>query len=1085
MRRAKTQLAIILENTPSHSGFVSQDLVIPQLSFTSHIKGCQLNLSRKRGMSSTEIEFTTMEPNERVLVTRERRKFHACVLGTGGGIVTNRGRSFNKGRIELIHAKEAVEDPEFSVRVDKYKGNRERVSNGRSSTKEETQKIVNILHPFVKQTLLDCLREKNLMFLVSGEESVSKTWYSKCLDFLFVRSCAPKQRELFQSCGEIPAPSPIVASHSPKPSMPKVAKSSPHADPPVQPFNPRKLSDTATVKNSKTNLSYSLKAQSEQSSSAPVAAAAVLVLVAVALLSICCYMICGGGSVKGQNDERPLLSLSSAATSQKSFSLGSSLSDSKSGTHSFHNSNDKMDCNMLMEPQTLSSFKMETPVGNDSTRVTPIEDSAPLKPPPGKAGLPPLKPPPASSGPPAPPPPLRPSSGGPAAPGPPPPPIPSCGKAGPLPPPPPGGAGRGGPPPPGPGPPRPPGPGGGRLVGFRPPMAPFGPSYEDDSNKAKLKPFFWDKVLANPDNTMVWHQIRGGSFQFNEEMIETLFGAAPDKNKAGTKKEAAEEKPQYIQIIDQKKAQNLSILLKALNVTTIEVCDALKEGNELPAELIHTLLRMAPTTEEELKLRLFSGELTQLGLAERFLKVLVEIPFAYKRLETLLFMCTLQEEAAMVKESFLTLEVGLTLACPFIQAACGKLRRSRLFLKLLEAVLKTGNRMNSGTYRGGAQAFKLDTLLKLSDVKGKDGKTTLLHFVVSEIIRLEGLRAAKASRELRSLSSIKSDDLSLELPQESDEQILNLGLEVVSDLGTELEHVKRAALIDSDNLTGTVARLGHGLLNTKNFLNTDMKSVNEETGFRETLESFMQSAEGQVMGLLEQEKQIMALVKSTGDYFHGNAGKDEGLRLFVIVRDFMLMLEKVCTEIRAQHKKNKAAKKENPSGAPSEQPAKSSTQPVSKPSEPAQSSTQPVSKPSEPAQSSTQPVSKPSEPAQSSTPPVSTPSEPAPSTRPVSTPSSEEPAQSTQPGSTPSSSESVQSTQPVVSTPSSEESVQSTQPVSTPSEESVQSTQPVSTPSKPPQPPPKRIPIPIPRPKLHPAIIERRVDSSSSSDEDE
>ncbi|XP_031119819.1 formin-like protein 5 [Ipomoea triloba] len=1027
-------------------------------------------------------------------------------------------------RIELIHAKEAVEDPEFSVRVDKYKGNRERVSNGRSSTKEETQKIVNILHPFVKQTLLGCLREKNLMFLVSGEESVSKTWYSKCLDFLFVRSCAPKQRELFQSCGEIPAPSPIVASHSPKPSMPKVAKSSPHADPPVQPFNPRKLSDTATVKNSKTNLSYSLKAQSEQSSSAPVAAAAVLVLVAVALLSICCYMICGGGSGKGQNDERPLLSLSSAASSQKSFSLGSSLSDSKSGIHSFHNSNDKMDCNLLMEPQTLGSSRMENPVGNGSTRVTPIEDSAPLKPPPGKAGLPPLKPPPgrtvlppppgktappasapeptpapepepepesetapaatttptttttstsppppppnaASSGPPAPPPPLRPSSGGPAAPGPPPLPIPSGGKAGPLPPPPPGGAGRGGPPPPGPGPPRPPGPGGGRLVGFRPPMAPFGPSYEDDSNKAKLKPFFWDKVLANPDNTMVWNQIRGGSFQFNEEMIETLFGAAPDKNKAGTKKEAAEEKPQYIQIIDQKKAQNLSILLKALNVTTTEVCDALKEGNELPAELIHTLLRMAPTTEEELKLRLFSGELTQLGLAERFLKVLVEIPFAYKRLETLLFMCTLQEEAAMVKESFLTLE-----------AACGKLRKSRLFLKLLEAVLKTGNRMNSGTYRGGAQAFKLDTLLKLSDVKGKDGKTTLLHFVVSEIIRLEGLRSARASRELRSLSSIKSDDLSLELPQESDEQILSLGLEVVSDLGTELEHVKRAALIDSDNLTGTVARLGHGLLNTKNFLNTDMKSVNEETGFRETLESFMQSAESQVMGLLEQEKQIMALVKSTGDYFHGNSGKDEGLRLFVIVRDFMLMLEKVCTEIRAQHKKNKAAKKENPSGAPSEQPAKSSTQPVSKPSEPAQSSTQPLSKPSEPAQSSTQPVSKPSEPAQSSTQPVSTPSEPAPSTRPVSTPSSEEPAQSTQPGSTPSSSEeSIQSTQPV-STPS-EEPVQSTQSVSTPSEEPAQSTQPVSTPSKPPQPPPKRIPIPIPRPK--------RVDSSSSSDEDE
>ena len=54
--------------------------------------------------------------------------------------------------------------------------------------------------------------------------------------------------------------------------------------------------------------------------------------------------------------------------------------------------------------------------------------------------------------------------------------------------------------------------------------------------------------------------------------------------------------------------------------------------------------------------------------------------------------------------------------------------------------------MNVGTFRGGAQAFKLDTLLKLSDVKGTDGKTTLLHFVVQEIIRSEGIRATRAAK---------------------------------------------------------------------------------------------------------------------------------------------------------------------------------------------------------------------------------------------------------------------------------------------------------------------------------------------------
>lgn len=35
--------------------------------------------------------------------------------------------------------------------------------------------------------------------------------------------------------------------------------------------------------------------------------------------------------------------------------------------------------------------------------------------------------------------------------------------------------------------------------------------------------------------------------------------------------------------------------------------------------------------------------------------------------------------------------------------------------------------------RGAAAGFKLDTLLKLADVKGTDRKTSLLHFVVSQV----------------------------------------------------------------------------------------------------------------------------------------------------------------------------------------------------------------------------------------------------------------------------------------------------------------------------------------------------------------
>ncbi|CAL9107858.1 unnamed protein product [Musa textilis] len=441
-------------------------------------------------------------------------------------------------------------------------------------------------------------------------------------------------------------------------------------------------------------------------------------------------------------------------------------------------------------------------------------------------------------------------------------------------------------------------------------------SLDGDGNgtapKTKLKPFFWDKVLANPDQSNVWHQIRSGSFQFDEDMIETLFGysSASGKNNGKGKMESppGETSTQYIQLLDPKKSQNLAISLKALGVKKQEVREALMEANELPTALLQTLLRMQPTTDEELKLRLYDGDLSLLGPAEQFLKDLVDIPFAYKRMDVLLFMSTLREDVSSIKESFATLE-----------AACTELRSNRLFLKLLEAVLKTGNRMNDGTYRGGAQAFKLDTLLKLSDVKGADGKTTLLHFVVQEIIRSEGVRAVHLARQSGSVPcptnySLNSDDFGENSPRESGEDYHDIGLKVVSCLSSELENVKKAAGLDADAITSAVASFGRRLMENKEFLNTDMKSLEEDSGFHHSLQCFVEHAEVAITFLLEEERRIRSLVKNTTDYFHGNAGKEEGLRLFVIVRDFLGMLDKACKEIRESP--NKASKTPKVKGSP-------------------------------------------------------------------------------------------------------------------------------------------------------------------------
>ena len=228
--------------------------------------------------------------------------------------------------------------------------------------------------------------------------------------------------------------------------------------------------------------------------------------------------------------------------------------------------------------------------------------------------------------------------------------------------------------------------------------------------------------------------------------------------------------------------------------------------------------------------------------------------------------------------------------------------------------------MNVGTYRGGAQAFKLDTLLKLADVKGTDGKTSLLHFVVQEIIRSEGSRAARSNRRSRSSSSIVSNDtVSEDVVDGSVEHHRRLGLQVVSGLITELQDVKKAAAIDAEGLTRTISKLGQSLLRTKGFINAEMESLDEDSKFHQSVSKFVEGAEADISWIAGEEKRIMALVKRTVDYFHGNSGKDEGLRLFTIVRDFLIVLDKTCQQVEeeaaAAAKQAKNSKKETPTSS--------------------------------------------------------------------------------------------------------------------------------------------------------------------------
>ncbi|XP_075498172.1 formin-like protein 3 isoform X1 [Primulina tabacum] len=741
-----------------------------------------------------------------------------------------------------------------------------------------------------KKTILYCLRQKNLTFeklrieqenqfhknqeLLSGRGSVPRRCLRRSLQNRVVRTTVLTPGPALSPANSSTAPKsqPLSPAEAPEPyPPPDYSNSSSPSDVDYTSQIPKSISPV-TLENDHKNSKYLLAA---------IITCSVAGFVLLFISLICCMKKSRTetGPNDGQRDEKPLLNFCasdiSAGSSQKSNSIGHpNVKDFKAhstmskSTLAIHDSS-QAESWPRAEPSEKTNGALPLPPGR--TEQQPPPGVHPPPPPPRAPPLPPPKPPAPAPAPPPPPKVSRPPNS--AMPG-------NLLKPA-------------------------------HLRGSSSTGEGSELSIESEAPKTKLKPFFWDKVLANPDHSMVWHEIKAGSFQFNEEMMESLFGYVPaDKNKNENRRDVPVfESPQFIQIIDPKKSQNLAILLKALNVTIEEVFDALKEGNELPAELIQTLLKMAPTTEEELKLRLYSGDVSHLGPAERFLKVIVEIPFAFKRLESLLFLSTFQEEVSSVKDSFATLEV-----------ACKELRNNRLFLKLLEAVLKTGNRMNDGTYRGGAQAFKLDTLLKLSDVRGTDGKTTLLHFVVQEIIRSEGLRAARSLRESQSMSSVRTEDLIEDSSSETDEYHRNLGLQVVSGLSNELENVRKAALIDTENLSSSVFKIGKSLVRTRDFLETEIKGLDDETEFSDALSSFIQHSESDVTWLLEEEKRIMALVKSTGDYFYGNAGKDDNSRLFVIVRDFLLILDKSCKDVRNSAKlPSRAPIKEPLTASPSQE----------------------------------------------------------------------------------------------------------------------------------------------------------------------
>ncbi|KAH6815658.1 formin-like protein 4 [Perilla frutescens var. frutescens] len=560
---------------------------------------------------------------------------------------------------------------------------------------------------------------------------------------------------------------------------------------------------------------------------------------------------------------------------------------------------DKVD--QIIEKAPSFSNSVSVKVEKHVSSIQLMQNVAPpLPPPPGAPWLKPSPPPPQPQvvavgavphGKMAAPPPI-PSNKGPAPPPPPPPPPPIPSNKGPPPPPSAGATGSSMRPPP-------PKPGASKRSSS---------AGETSSNeKVKLKPLHWDKVNPNVEHSMVWDKIDKGSFKFDGDLMEALFGSVATNRKSprgeSTSTSPLSNKsgpPSQIFILDTRKSQNTAIVLKSLGLSRKDIIGALIDGQGLNADTIEKLARIAPTDEESSQIIAFHGDPTRLADAESFLyHLLKSVPTAFSRFNAMLFRSNYDSEVSNIKESLKSLD-----------SACKELRTRGLFLKLLEAVLKAGNRLNAGTSRGNAQAFNLTALRKLSDVKSSDGKTTLLQFVVQEVVRAEGKRCVlNRNRSLNrtgSQSSTSNGGDNAASKDEREREYMMLGLPVIGGLSAEFSNVKKAATFDYDALAQSISALAAQVVEIRKIMR---KCGGGDGGFSREMNGFLDTAELEVKIVREEQTGAMELVKKTTDYYQAGSSKDKGanpLQLFVIVRDFLGMVDQVCIEISRNVQKRKS-----------------------------------------------------------------------------------------------------------------------------------------------------------------------------------
>nr|XP_015220046.1 PREDICTED: formin-like protein 13 isoform X1 [Lepisosteus oculatus] len=259
-----------------------------------------------------------------------------------------------------------------------------------------------------------------------------------------------------------------------------------------------------------------------------------------------------------------------------------------------------------------------------------------------------------------------------------------------------------------------------------PPPVPAPPPLHNRLNakptSKRTKAFHWDLVSQERIGKSVWTRSDSGKIKIDGERLFEQFSVQDVGVIGGVE---SNNNPQIM--LNQKIAHNFNIFLKSFPVRPNEVKEKLSILNEedggLSDEQIASLRRYVPTPDDVEMYKSYKGLPSELHLVDQYMLEMCKIPFLNNRLDVLL---TIRELPISMEDLQPLIDQKIKM--------CSQLLNCKSFVSVLEYLLAVGNYLNENAGKEKAKGYRLSSLTKLSQLRGKHRKFTLLHALVEQIM---------------------------------------------------------------------------------------------------------------------------------------------------------------------------------------------------------------------------------------------------------------------------------------------------------------------------------------------------------------